>query len=213
MCDNHSDKLTPSVKLLRGLGITSGSVLLLGLTLTTFLASWLLFSFEYRRLSQSTNARVLGFGRPIQEVGDQPAISLTSAPDPWRLEVFPPSQAILSAKGHPLVVDVAKVDGVDWHVQLYRITEGVQSGKTYIMQFRAKSHTRSGVLVSATVDQGDYHSIGLQHRVVLTPDWHTYRLVFDAHNVEGPRVRCPYFLVGENTGDLWLTDVTIQARS
>lgn len=212
MCDNRKDELNPSVKPPRGPGTASGSVLLLGLTLTTFSALILLFSFEFRSLSRSTSARVLGFGLPIQEAGKQPAVRLTSAPDPWKLEVFPPSQAVLSAQDDPLAVDVTKVDGTDWHVQLYRVTEGVQDGKTYIMQFRAKSHTRSGVLVSASVNQGDYHSIGLQQQVALTPNWHTYRLVFDAHNVEGHHVRCPYFLVGENTGDLWLKDVTIQAR-
>jgi hypothetical protein len=136
----------------------------------------------------------------------------TSLPGNWRLELHAPAAATLGTQGAALKVDVAAVDGTDWHIQLYQDGLALREGAAYELQFRAKASAPRPVDVYAGVDRGDYHKVGLEKGVPLTAKWQRFRLTFNATSTVLGEVRAPVFCLGGAVGSIWLSDVSLKQR-
>lgn len=98
--------------------------------------------------------------------------------------------------------------GTTGNVQLLQLGISVVQGTSYLFQFWAKSsNTRNlgvGILSNA-----DFHSYGLQTVITLgNTDWQLYRATFQATETNTGRLA---FYFGDQTGDVWLDSVSLQA--
>src|SRR5579883_1085812 len=130
-------------------------------------------------------------------------------PTSWYMEQRPPAAADLSADGDALLANVTKVDGTAWHIQLEEAGLDIKNGATYTVQFRAKADAQRDLNVYCGIDQDDWHHIGLDRTVPLTPDWQTFTLTFDAENTLPAHDRLT-FVLGNQTGKVWLSDITLR---
>jgi uncharacterized protein (TIGR03437 family) len=94
------------------------------------------------------------------------------------------------------------------NVALLQLGISVVQGTTYQLQFWAKSsNTRK--LGAAISDNTDFHSYGLSTSFTLgTTDWQLYRATFQATETNSGRLQ---FYFGDQTGDVWLDGVSLQA--
>jgi uncharacterized protein (TIGR03437 family) len=98
--------------------------------------------------------------------------------------------------------------GTTGNVQLLQLGISVVQGTSYLFQFWVKSsNTRNlgvGILSNA-----DFHSYGLQTVITLgNSDWQLYRATFQATETNIGRLE---FYFGDQTGDVWLDSVSLQA--
>jgi hypothetical protein len=133
----------------------------------------------------------------------------TAVPANWFLEKNNPGVAgDLSTDGDALLANVTAVDGTAWHMQLDQMGLDIKNGGTYTVTFRAKADAPRDLNFYAGLDENDWHHIGLDSQVHLTPDWQTFTFTFDASDTAPSHNRLT-FVLGNQTGKMWLSDVTL----
>jgi len=105
-------------------------------------------------------------------------------------------------------VAVAQVDGTDWHVQTHQIGLNLTDGTTYTVTFRAKADKDRPMPLGASLDQADWHNVGLTANAALTTEWKSFRYVFTAHDTVPSHARIAFTLGGQ-TGTVWISDLQI----
>ncbi len=133
---------------------------------------------------------------------------LLSPASPWSLERQTPSQTALSADGAGIKVSVAQTDGTDWHVQAHQTGLDLHDGAAYTVTFRAKADPARALPVAASVDQADWHNVGLSASAALTPDWKPFTYVFTAHSAVPGHSRLAFTLGGQ-IGTVWIEGLQI----
>ncbi len=120
-----------------------------------------------------------------------------------------PRLADLSLTGAPAVeVHVTQTDGTDWHVQVHQTGLDLHEGATYTVTFRAKADAPRPLPLGASLDQADWHNVGLTASVAPTTDWKTFSYVFTAHDTVSSHNRLAFTLGGQ-TGSVWISDLQI----
>ncbi len=105
-------------------------------------------------------------------------------------------------------INVTQTDGTDWHVQAHQTGLNLKNGTTYTVTFRAKADKDRTMPLGASLDQADWHNIGLQASAALTTDWKTFRYVFTAHDTVPNHSRLAFTLGGQ-TGTVWISGLQI----
>ena len=103
---------------------------------------------------------------------------------------------------------IAQTDGTDWHVQAHQTGLNLMDGTTYTVSFRAKADKASALPLGASLDQSDWHNIGLAANAALTTDWKPFHFVFTAHDTVPNHARLAFTLGGQ-TGTVWISDLQI----
>lgn len=131
--------------------------------------------------------------------------------DYWRLPISGKARATLNRDGQALKINVQKADGTIRNVQCSQRGIDLEEGKAYTLRFRAAASATRTIAVQVQLDQPDYHTIGLrQESVALDTDWRTFFFSFRAVKVL-PSGSCVAFLLGNKVGDVWLSDISVQA--
>ncbi len=78
----------------------------------------------------------------------------------FALELFGTAQATLSGVGNVCRVDIAAVDGTNWHARITKLFDDPQAGATYTVRFRAKADAPRPIWLSGSIDEPDWHGIG-----------------------------------------------------
>ncbi len=129
----------------------------------------------------------------------------------WTLETQRTTAATLTGEDSGLRVDVAQVDGTDWHVQLYQKGLGLlKNGAAYTLTLEMKADRAGDRQVGAHLDHPDYADLGLSEKVQLTPNWESYTLWFTARNAEEGHNRLPDLILGAATGTTWIRHLTLR---
>jgi hypothetical protein len=123
------------------------------------------------------------------------------------LELHGTAGATLAAEGKDFRVDITAVDGTGWHAQLVQRFDDLQEGATYTVRFRAKADAPRPIHLAGIIGEPDWHGIGLNELVSLTEDWQDYERKFQAKDLAASNMI--QFHVGERTGTVWITDVTV----
>lgn len=137
--------------------------------------------------------------------------ALTPPPDPpfWNLQRFDPAQAALTTEGTAQVATITKTDGESWHVQLARLSASVKDGVTSTVKFRARANKPRDMMLMGGVLDGDYHPICDQQYVALTTSWRDYTYRVTPHDSAGHPVGFPQFLLGKQTGTVWIDSLRV----
>ncbi len=113
----------------------------------------------------------------------------------------PPAASVMRA-------EITQTDGTAWHVQVHQTGLDLHEGETYTVTFRAKADTAHPLPVAASLDQDDWHNIGLDENAPLTNDWKDFSYVFTAHDTVPSHARLAFTLGGQ-TGTVWIDALQI----
>lgn len=128
---------------------------------------------------------------------------------PWSIEHQGTSDADMTREaGGPLKVNVTKTDGTVWHAQVHQTGLNLKSSDTYTVTFQAKADASRSLPVTASVDQSDWHNIGLEATAALTTEWQTFKYVFAANSAVPQHSRLA-FMLGGQTGTVWIDSLQI----
>jgi len=138
---------------------------------------------------------------------------LLTRTSPWSSEHRGTSQAALipeavTAPAPGVKIAVTQTDGTDWHVQAHQTGLSLTDGTTYTVSFRAKADKARVMPLAASLDQADWHNVGLTADAALTTDWKTFRYVFTAHDTVPSHGRLAFTLGGQ-TGTVWIEGLQI----
>ena len=136
---------------------------------------------------------------------------VTRPPDPpfWNLQRFDPAEATLATEGTAQVTTITRTDGESWHVQLGRLNASVKDGVPLTVRFRAKANVPRDMMLMGGVSDGDYHPICDQQYVALNTSWRDYTYRVMPHDSAGHPVGFPQFLLGKQTGTVWIDHLTV----
>jgi hypothetical protein len=109
----------------------------------------------------------------------------------------------------PIQVDVPVKPDADWNVQVKLDGLDIVEGVPYVLSFRAKADTARQIKVYASIDQADWHGLGLSDEPSLTTDWQTFRVVFSPKSTIANHDRI-VFVAGGATGSVWISDVKLR---
>ncbi len=134
---------------------------------------------------------------------------LLSEASAWSIEHQGTSEAEMTREGDGAQrVSITKTDGTGWHVQVHQTGLDLKSGDTYTVTFRAKADAPRPLPVGASVDQSDWHNVGLDATAALTTEWQTFKYVFAAHDAVPGHTRLAFTLGGQ-TGTVWIDNLQI----
>lgn len=105
-------------------------------------------------------------------------------------------------------VSIPQIDGTSWHVQVHQVGLDLKSDATYTVTFKAKADAPREMPVGATLDEADWHNVGLDATAAVTTDWKAFRYVFTAHDAVPGHVRIA-FTLGNQTGTVSISDLKI----
>jgi hypothetical protein len=112
--------------------------------------------------------------------------------------------------GKAVRLSVERAGTQGWHVQFYQTGLDLSEGEVYTLKFWARADRKRGIGLSATLDQADYHNIGLGEAVTLTTAWQPFRLTFRAKRTVAKHGRLA-FAVGSAAGTVDLAGVSLSA--
>jgi hypothetical protein len=128
----------------------------------------------------------------------------------WVFQSGKTAPAAFHAEGDAMRIDIAGVDQEAWHIQGFHTDTKLREGAQYQIRFEAKSDHPFVATVQAVSESSDFHNIGLDTKIALTNQWSPYTFTFVAHALDGHSARVPLFLLGSDTGTVWIKNVVVE---
>jgi hypothetical protein len=119
-------------------------------------------------------------------------------------------QVNMTAEGDALRVDIPQTDKMPEHAQCYFDGAPLKDGSQYRLRFEAKADKQFIMRVQAAVIYRGYPNAGLDERVPLVTEWLPYTYTFTAGGMNGRTARIPLFLLGTDTGTVWIKNVVLE---
>ena len=126
----------------------------------------------------------------------------------WTSEHQGTTQATFQPDASGIKTSVTQTDGTIWHVQAHQTGIDLHEGATYTVTFRAKADSARTLPVAASLDQSDWHNVGLDANAALTTDWKPFSYVFTARDIVPGHARLA-FTLGDQTGTVWIDALQI----
>jgi hypothetical protein len=148
-------------------------------------------------------------------VAAEPAKNLlkdANKPARWQFEQHEQAKGSMKADQDAILFDVTNVDGELWHVQVFMHDVEFKEGKEYTLTYKAKGDPARSITATATIDEDDWHAIGLQEEVELTKDWKEQSHTFKPENVVKPGKNRLGFFLGNEKGKVWIKDVSLTEK-
>lgn len=133
-------------------------------------------------------------------------------PATWQFEQHEGGKGAMKADADAILFDVTAVDGEAWHVQTFSHDVEFKDGKEYTLTYKAKADPARSITATATIDEDDWHAIGLQEDAELTRDWKEQTHTFKAENVVKPAKNRLGFFLGNEKGKVWIKDLTLTEK-
>jgi hypothetical protein len=130
----------------------------------------------------------------------------------WQFEETDDAKGSIKTDGDALAIAAAKIDGTEWHVQAYQAGLDLADGKDYVVTFKARASAKRSTQIYVGVNEDDYHAIGLDEVLELTPEWKTFTFTFKADGVAPKANNRLGFLVGQEVGAVWIKELTLTAK-
>lgn len=108
-----------------------------------------------------------------------------------------------------ITVQVNSNSGPDWHVQAHIPGLTLKNGDVYTVSFRGKCSQPAKVSIGATLDQEDWHNVGLSGSLDLSTEWKKYKFSFTCQSPVAGHNRVG-FVLGNARGKIEIKDFSIQ---
>lgn len=125
-----------------------------------------------------------------------------------KMQVEAPAGASNAAWAGPFKITIDSNDGPDWYIQSHLAGIDLQEGATYTLKFKVRSDREQQARVAATLDQEDWHFVGLNASFEVGPTLKEIKLTFKAANVVKGHSRIA-FAVGNCRGMLEFRELTL----
>ncbi len=135
----------------------------------------------------------------------------TNKEDSWRLEQAGDAKAVMKIEEDSVVFRTTAIDSTDWHAQAVQTNLDLKDGKTYKIQFKAKSPEEVAITVNAMIDQDDWHQIGLNEEVQLRKEFKDFSFEFTASDTVAKKNRIS-FVLGNSKGIVYLKELSLSAK-
>ena len=126
----------------------------------------------------------------------------------WRLNLTNGAAASMEVVDGTFIFTTTAVTGTDWHVAPSVFSLQFENGVEYVVRFKMKSPDLSHVRVQASIEQEDWHEIGLGETFVPTSEFQDYEFPFIAHDVDPGKNRFQLHL-GAKPGKVMLKEFVI----
>ncbi|MDR3707402.1 MAG: carbohydrate binding domain-containing protein [Capsulimonadaceae bacterium] len=132
----------------------------------------------------------------------------------WGLGYSFPDQTKTSIDGDALRVDVGKVDAdrTAWKTYVYQKDLILKEGQAYVLKLRVKADAARQIWVGVQNLGGDWHDVGLAQQIDVSTTWQTLTFPFTAQNLTELGEQF-VIQMGEQTGAVWLADVSLAPAS
>ena len=107
-----------------------------------------------------------------------------------------------------LVFTTTLVTDTNWDVSAYQEHLQLENGAEYVIRFKMKSPDSCAVILLGSVNQGDWHGIGLDERFVPPSEFKDYEFTFVAHDVISGNNKIGFDL-GTNRGRVMVKEIVI----
>lgn len=125
----------------------------------------------------------------------------------WSVRTLEGAAGSATSEGELLRIDVTAPGAHLWDLFLQGLCP-LQEGQTYRLRFLARAQVARALRVTGVVDQGDFHSIGLDQTKPLEPVWNMEAMTFTATKIlTGHNVL--QFQMGDQVGSVWIADVSL----
>lgn len=171
-------------------------------------------------MNQSTRARMIAIAAillvcsPAALAADQ-AKNLLKDPAKaasWRFEQFEQGQGKMKEDDGSILLDVTHAGAQNWNVQAFLTHLDLKDGQDYTFTYKIKGEPARTIAAIACIDQDDWHAVGFQEDIELTKDWKEHTHTFKAENVASDSKNRIGFMVGSDTGKVWIKDVSLTTR-
>ena len=130
----------------------------------------------------------------------------------WRFEQFEQGQGKMTEDHGEILLDVTHAGAQNWNVQAFLTQLDLKDGQEYTFTYKIKGDPTRTIAAIACIDQDDWHAVGLQEEIELTKDWKEHTTTFKAENVAADAKNRIGFMVGSDTGKVWIKDVSLTAK-
>lgn len=131
----------------------------------------------------------------------------------WRFEQFEQGQGKMTQEeGGAILLDVTHAGAQNWNVQAFETKLDLKDGQEYTFSYKIKGDPARTITAIACIDHDDWHAVGLQEDVELTGDWKEHTQTFKAENTADAAQNRIGFMVGSDTGKVWIKDVSLTAK-
>lgn len=128
--------------------------------------------------------------------------------DSWTFELAGQGKGTIKAEGDSIVFDTTALSDENWHVQAYQAGIPMTDGAKYKLSFTAMSPTSTTILVSAMINEEDWHNIGFQEEVYVGKEFREHSFTFTAEDTVANNNRIS-FVLGIEVGKLVLKDIAL----
>ncbi len=132
----------------------------------------------------------------------------TNKADSWRFELVEPAAGKLDATEKGVKFTVTEVDGTNWHVQAFQVDLGLKEGQRYTVKYKASAPEYRSYVLVATIDEEDWHEIGLHEDLTASKTVSEESFTFTASGVAATKNRIG-FVLGDGKGALIIEDMTL----
>jgi hypothetical protein len=128
----------------------------------------------------------------------------------WTHDALADLRVTFSAENDALRVDIPQIDTTDYHVQCYFHPVQLKEGAQYRIRFEAKASNEFVMKLQSLSEWRGFPNSGLDTKVALVTQWVPYSFTFTAHGLNNRTARVPVFLMGTNTGTVWIKNVVLE---
>ena len=126
----------------------------------------------------------------------------------WQLNLTNGAAGSMEVVDGTFVFTTTDVTGTDWHVAPTVFSLQFENGVEYVVRFKMKSSDLCPVNVHGSIEQEDWHGIGLSETFIPTSEFQDYEFRFIAHDVDPGRNRFQLHL-GAKPGKVMLKEFVI----
>lgn len=132
----------------------------------------------------------------------------TNSVESWRFELVEPAKGTVEATEKGVKFTSTEVDGTNWHVQTFQTDLDLKEGQRYTVKYKAMAPEYRSYLLVATIDEEDWHEIGLHEDLTASKTVSEESFTFTATGVSAKLNRLG-FVLGDEKGSLVIEDMTL----
>ncbi len=136
-------------------------------------------------------------------------LEVHEAPASAKMELPDNVAAPPGVTGKVLRINVAQIGTQNWHIQLHQTGLDLTENEPYTVTFWARADRPRPLSVYTGLDQEDWHHIGLDKQVALTPEWQKYTMAFTAARTVKDHDRLS-FVLGDAPGTVDLAGIMLR---
>ncbi|WP_437223991.1 hypothetical protein SH661x_003439 [Planctomicrobium sp. SH661] len=132
-------------------------------------------------------------------------------PAAWRIDEIEGGKGMIMGDQDSVQFVVMNVDAVPSHLQVFQGDLDLHDGESYVVSGKIKASVPRSVLLTATIDEDDWHGIGLHEEIHLTEEYIPFEYTFRVSDTVRRKNRLG-FIIGNTLGTIWVRDITLKCK-